>query len=95
MNEITLPPASLEPITRDQHIVGLTTSNFQKVKLIRLAFDEKNPAGLVTISGSNGEGKTSLILSVVAALTKDRCDRRRSHRGHRGLQYPVFDDRKE
>ena len=68
-----LPLAAPEtPITRDQHLIGLTTSNFMRVKLVKLAFDPANPAGLVTISGSNGEGKTSLIQSVITAITGEK-----------------------
>jgi AAA domain len=70
MNETTLP-ATEAPITRDQHLIGITTSNFQKVKLIRLDFS-KDPTGVVKISGSNGEGKTSLIQSVITALTGEK-----------------------
>jgi|ERR1700722_1986282 len=57
---------------RPQHLIGLSVSNFLKIKLVELRFDEQDPSGFVIVSGANGSGKSSLLQSVMTPFTGEK-----------------------
>ena len=56
----------MEATIKKQRLIGMEISNFLKVTLLTLKFDEKE--NLVIIAGNNGEGKTSALNAVESAL---------------------------
>ncbi len=56
----------MEATIKKQRLIGMEISNFLKVTLLTLKFDENE--NLIIIAGNNGEGKTSALNAVESAL---------------------------